>query len=849
MIYFCCDKRRRNEVRGRDDLNGINFLEVLDRDAESEELRQRQLRVHLLNAHTGDVFTTDNVRIEGGERVKNIEVVEDGVSMGEGDEANVVTFEVDRPGDFSTYILRLLRSDSNNDTRPPQNFDPILSSIEFSFKVECPSEFDCKPKRICPPEVKITPQIDYLAKDYASFRRLMLDRISVLVPDWQERHAADLGIALVELLAYTGDYLSYQQDAVATEAYLGTARRRISVRRHARLVDYFISDGSNARTWVQISVDADILMTDDNEAVLPKGTQLFSGISGQSTLLPEDERVLSKADLIFETMHDLDELYTSDNEIRFYTWSDERCCLPAGATRATLAGHFPHLLARDEMQGIEGNVLVFEEKRGPETGNEADADPRHRHSVLLTSVRVLDEDGDPLVDPVTVTATETGMEITEIEWATEDALPFAFCISSLTVQDDDNLELNDVSVARGNIVLADHGRTIIAPPWEPVPEPRLSYAPKLAADRCKPLDSKLIPIRFSPRLKDKPVTQAAKPKPELLKSARVAMQWEQREVLPEIILSTGPENEEVWQPKQDLLNSEKDKKHFIVEIETDGTAILRFGDDNHGQRPNAGTLFTPEYRIGNGVAGNIGVDSLLHILSSDSAIVAVRNLTPGQGGTEPESIEDVRQRAPYTFRTQERAVTQQDYEEVTERYGGIQQVAATPRWTGSWYTWFLTVDRKGGLEVDEIFETEIRNHVERFRMAGYDLEVDGPLFVPLEIEMFVCVKPEYFRSDVKEALLAVFNNQRLTDGRIGVFHPDNFTFGQTVYLSPLYAKAQAVPGVASVDFKTFKRQRVLDLTPLETGELTMDRLEIPQLNNNRNFPERGVFHLQMGGGK
>ena len=373
MIYFCCDKRRRNEVRGREDINGIDFLEVVDRDAGTEELRQRQLRVHLLNDHTGADFTVDNVRIEGGERVRNIEVVEDGISVGVGNEANVVTVEVDRPGDFSTYTLRFLRSDIDDDTRPPQNFDPILSSIEFSFKVECPGEFDCKPKRLCPPDLKTKPQIDYLAKDYASFRRLMLDRMAVLVPGWQERHAADLGIALVELLAYTGDYLSYEQDAVATEAYLGTARRRISVRRHARLVDYFISDGSNARTWVQISVDADVLMA-AAEPVLPTGTQLFSGIPGEGVLLPEEERVLSQAELVFETMHSLDELYSSHNEIRFYTWSDERCCLPAGATRATLLGgpsgvpgtpgHLSELRARDEEQDINGDVLVFEEKLG-----------------------------------------------------------------------------------------------------------------------------------------------------------------------------------------------------------------------------------------------------------------------------------------------------------------------------------------------------------------------------------------------------------------------------------------------------------------------------------------------------
>ena len=70
------------------------------------------------------------------------------------------------------------------------------------------------------------------------------------MPDWRERHVPDLGIALVELLAYVGDHLSYYQDAVATEAYLDTARQRISVRRHARLVDYPMHEGCNARAWV-----------------------------------------------------------------------------------------------------------------------------------------------------------------------------------------------------------------------------------------------------------------------------------------------------------------------------------------------------------------------------------------------------------------------------------------------------------------------------------------------------------------------------------------------------------------------------------------------------------------------
>ena len=104
----------------------------------------------------------------------------------------------------------------------------------------------------------------------------------------------------------------------------------------------------------------------------------------------------------------------------------------------------------------------------------------------------------------------------------------------------------------------------------------------------------------------------------------------------------------------------------------------------------------------------------------------------------------------------------------------MQRTAATFRWTGSWHTVFLTVDRLGGLPVDEPFAEEIRRHMERFRMAGYDLEIDGPRFVSLEIDVQVCVRRDYFRSSVKAALLEVFSNRNLPDGRRGVFHPDHF---------------------------------------------------------------------------
>src|SRR5260370_33274470 len=253
MIYFCCTQLRREAVKQSANLNGIDFLEVLDDPTLPNDQRQRKLFVHFLKPLAANALKKENIRIEGGERITNVRVVS--VSAN----AEILTVEVDKPGDFSIYTLGLLKDASSTaaDALPPDGFDLLLSAVQFSFKVECPNDFDCRPTRECPPEPRAEPELDYLAKDYNSFRQLMLDRMSALMPQWTERNVADLGITLVELLAYVGDHLSYQQDATATEAYLGTALHRVSARRHARLVDYRMHDGCNARAWVHLETNAD----------------------------------------------------------------------------------------------------------------------------------------------------------------------------------------------------------------------------------------------------------------------------------------------------------------------------------------------------------------------------------------------------------------------------------------------------------------------------------------------------------------------------------------------------------------------------------------------------------------
>jgi hypothetical protein len=810
VLYYCKNEKRRamvrkyKEVNGKALFNGIDYLEVMP--------GQTTLKVHFIfnlpvkgDGVPSDCYplSKENVVIEGGVRIKDIRVVSVNSN------ADVLTVDVNVPGDFSTYRLRLVASPGSTD--PPKTFDKQLSEIKFSFKVNCPSDFDCRSSKVCSTESLPEPHIDYLARDYASFRSLILDRLSVIMPDWKERSPADLGIVLTELLAYTGDYLSYYQDAVATEAYLTTARKRVSVRRHARLLDYPMHDGCNSRVWVCFELKPEcgtVILKKEDEST-GRRTKLLTRSSLGTVVDWDDWENLAFENHLeaFELLHDIT-LYPSHSMISFYTWGDDECCLPKGSTRATLID--------DGLKLQAGDVLIFEELCGPETGDKGDADQSHRQAVRLTNVSY---GTDPL---------QSDLKIAEIEWHQEDALTFPVCISSRLA----GVDCKDISCARGNVVLADHGATHLNEELIPAIVPVSgNYRPRLSYGN----------ITFSTAYNHENARKA---------SASSTFSQNPQEALP-VVQLTG--EGETWNARRDLLNSDRFAAEFVVETEDDAISTLRFGDDATGRRPTPGTGFRATYRTGSGSSGNVGAGAIGHLVFTASHVslggeITVKNPLPAQGGVDPEPTSQVSLYAPQAFRRQERAVTEDDYAQVAMRHPDVLKAVATLRWTGSWYTIFVSVDRKEGRKVDLQFVQELRSFLERFRLAGHDIEIQGPKYVPLDIAFKVCVAPGYSRSSLKSTLIEAFSSVALPDSRRGLFHPDNFTFGQPVYLSRLVAAAMQIPGVMWVETLRFQRWGQEPEGETDAGMIRIDRLEIARLDNDPSFPENGRIEFAMTGG-
>jgi hypothetical protein len=781
MIYVCGQQNRRELVLGAPGVNGIDYLEVL-----GDPGCGTQLAVTFLKDPTPLALSGTNVTVTGGTPVTVTSVTAQAPT--------VVVVGLDKTGDFSAYTLTLVTGPEDPD--PPDGVDPMLSSIAFSFKAGCPTPTDCLPAACAPVPPGPPPDINYLAKDYDGFRQVMLDRLAVRAPAWTERHAADLGIALTEALAYAADHLSYAQDAVSTEAYIGTARSRISLRRHAKLVDYTIGEGCNARALVEVRVAAA-----GDGLDLPAGTRFYPAEPGLPAMVHQDDAAAALdagPGPVFSSMRDAT-LYLAHNEINFYTWGDDDCCLPAGATEATLAGNIKTLAA--------GAMLIFEEVLGPVTGAPEDADPAHRWAVMLCCVSFTDHKQRPLTDPV------TGDPVTRVTWGAEDALPFPLCVSTVI-----NETPVAVSVARANIVRASHG--------VPAPDQQLPAAP-LAG-------------RYYPALVGSPLTFAV---PDDATSAAAFLTPDSGRAAP--VISLTDSESITWSPQSDLLSRTGQDRYFVPEIEDDGTVFLRFGDGQHGMAP-AGLSFTASYRTGNGTPGNVGREALGHAVVPDATmpgvITGVRNPLAVTGGTDPESMQHIRQFAPFDFQSQQRCVTEADYGQHAAAISGVSEARGTLRWTGSWYTAYVCVDPVAPPLTAQL-SSQITAQMSTLRMMGTDVAVEAAIVVGLRIGLTICVDPAHFAGDVYQALTTVFT------GSGGMLNAANFTFGQTVYAGPLIAAAQAVEGVSAVTLTTFTRMDAPWLDGVAQGFITLGRLEIARCDNDPDHLDHGTLTLLMDGGK
>jgi hypothetical protein len=252
-----------------------------------------------------------------------------------------------------------------------------------------------------------------------------------------------------------------------------------------------------------------------------------------------------------------------------------------------------------------------------------------------------------------------------------------------------------------------------------------------------------------------------------------------------------------WQEQETLAHSTPVDRHYIVQRDPTGAATVIFGDGINGMIPPAGSVTTPvqilaTYRVGGGSKGNVPANRQFR--SGLAALREALNPQRAAGGTDGEALGRAQAFAPRLYRTQDRAVTADDYTTMARQVPGVGKARALAL---NWNDVLLYIAPAGQVtEPSELLKRDLLAFFENRRMVTTNLVIVGPQPADIYLRATVQAEPYFLQDEVRLAVEAVVATYLAFD---------NVDFAQPIYLSKLYDLIQSLPQITSLLITEFSR--------------------------------------------
>jgi hypothetical protein len=201
--------------------------------------------------------------------------------------------------------------------------------------------------------------------------------------------------------------------------------------------------------------------------------------------------------------------------------------------------------------------------------------------------------------------------------------------------------------------------------------------------------------------------------------------------------SQGTETSEEWTQILYLVDGDSNDKVFATFNDEAGATWVSFGDNLNGQIPNNQLNVYATYRIGGGVVGNISANQVINIADPSVSGVSVSLDNAGQSmssamisGTDQESTDQIRSNAPRAFRTQNRAVTLQDFIDATISVPGVLRANAV---AGSFTSVTVFVVGPNGAAPNALLISNVQRVLAGKALAGCSISVASPAFISVNV--------------------------------------------------------------------------------------------------------------------
>jgi hypothetical protein len=251
-------------------------------------------------------------------------------------------------------------------------------------------------------------------------------------------------------------------------------------------------------------------------------------------------------------------------------------------------------------------------------------------------------------------------------------------------------------------------------------------------------------------------------------------------------------SERLYEEQPSLYGFGDDARAYTVRTVEEEKSELQFG----GRLPTGVNNITAVYRVGSGLAGNLEAGRLTTVMTPVLGITAVANPVAADGGSDAETLEDMRASAPQSIRTLDRVVSLSDFEVFARRFRGIGKALATELHVGMRSVVLLTIATTelqspvpGSATVEDL-----RSALAAISAPRRIVRIQGFTNLAARVTISLAADPAFRRADVEAAVRTALATAFSREAR---------GFGEALHESAILAEAQKVKGVIAARIASF----------------------------------------------
>jgi uncharacterized phage protein gp47/JayE len=259
---------------------------------------------------------------------------------------------------------------------------------------------------------------------------------------------------------------------------------------------------------------------------------------------------------------------------------------------------------------------------------------------------------------------------------------------------------------------------------------------------------------------------------------------------------------------------------YVLYLTANDEIEIVFGNRANGRIPVAGSTITTTYTVGSGSLGNIPQNAIISFKSSPSASLSISGSSVASGGGDGDNVESIRRSLQAVVRSQDRAVTLEDYKDLALRADGVYKaVASYTSGAGGasvtvyplpYVSDYLNLSANS-ISVSADLQSLVSDIITPKKVLGTTLTVASSLVVnKLNISIDVKVSDNYVAAWVKSDV---------SDAIDGLFSFSSVDFGKEIRVADVYKLVMAVEGVDYCTISTFQMYDPSN-TPISTGSLS-----------------------------